>query len=100
MKIRFLIVLLAFTSYLSAQSTGSFSGQVIDEKTRSPLEGTTIVLEGTSIGAITDVNGYFSFENIPTKTYNIHGIIGFSKSIALELGSRNIRSNVIAPSTY
>lgn len=25
------------------------------------------------------------------------GIIGFSKSIALELGSRNIRSNVIAP---
>ncbi len=25
------------------------------------------------------------------------GIIGFSKSIALELGSRNIRSNVVAP---
>jgi 3-oxoacyl-[acyl-carrier protein] reductase len=25
------------------------------------------------------------------------GIIGFSKSIALEIGSRNIRSNVIAP---
>ena len=25
------------------------------------------------------------------------GIIGFSKAIALELGSRNIRSNVIAP---
>jgi 3-oxoacyl-[acyl-carrier protein] reductase len=28
------------------------------------------------------------------------GIIGFSKSIALELGSRNIRSNVIAPWIY
>ena len=25
------------------------------------------------------------------------GIVGFSKSVALELGSRNIRSNVIAP---
>ena len=28
------------------------------------------------------------------------GIIGFSKSIALELGSRNIRCNVIAPVSY
>ena len=28
---------------------------------------------------------------------SIAGIIGFSKSVALELGSRNIRSNVIAP---
>ena len=25
------------------------------------------------------------------------GILGFSKSVALELGSRNVRSNVIAP---
>tara|TARA_B110000046_G_scaffold25144_1_gene24455 strand:+ start:276 stop:2630 length:2355 start_codon:yes stop_codon:yes gene_type:complete len=82
MKIRFLIVLLAFTSYLSAQSTGSFSGQVIDEKTQNPLEGTTIELEGTSIGAITDVNGYFSFENIPTKTYNIQAAyLGYESQI-------------------
>ena len=82
MKIRFSIVLLAFTSYLSAQSTGSFSGQVIDEKTQNPLEGTTIILEGTSIGAITDVNGYFSFENIPTKTYNIQAAyLGYESQV-------------------
>ena len=82
MKIRFLIVLLAFTSYLSAQSTGSFSGQVIDEKTQNPLEGTTIELEGTSIGVITDVNGYFSFENIPTKTYNIQAAyLGYESQV-------------------
>ena len=29
--------------------------------------------------------------------YKRQGIIGFSKSIALELGSRNIRCNVVAP---
>ena len=66
-----LTVLITVSSIIYSQNTGTFSGQVIDEKTQNPLEGSTVLLEGTNIGVITDVNGYFIFENIPTQSYNI-----------------------------
>ena len=71
MQNRLLLLLLTFSFFLSAQNTGTFTGQVIDEKTQNPLEGATVILEGTNLGVITDANGYFTFENAPTKTYNI-----------------------------
>ena len=58
----FLAVFLILSSVVYGQNTGSFSGQVIDEKTQDPLEGATVLLEGTNIGVITDANGYFVFE--------------------------------------
>ena len=66
-----LLILLTISTYVLAQNTGTFSGQIIDEKTQYPLEGSSVILEGTNIGVITDVNGYFTFENVPTKSYNI-----------------------------
>ena len=66
-----LLILLTISTYVLAQNTGTFSGQIIDEKTQYPLEGSSVILEGTNIGVITDKNGYFTFENVPTKSYNI-----------------------------
>ena len=66
-----LLILLTISTYVFAQNTGTFSGQIIDEKTQYPLEGSSVILEGTNIGVITDKNGYFTFENVPTKSYNI-----------------------------
>ncbi len=72
MKLYFTSILLFLTSFISAQNTGSFSGQVIDEITQEPLEGASILLEGTTLGVITDQNGFFSFDDVPTKTYNVN----------------------------
>ena len=66
-----LLILLTISTYVLAQNTGTFSGQIIDEKTQYPLEGSSVILEGINIGVITDKNGYFTFENVPTKSYNI-----------------------------
>ena len=71
MQNRLLLILLTISTYALAQNTGTFSGQIIDEKTQYPLEGSSVILEGTNIGVITDKNGYFTFENVPTKSYNI-----------------------------
>ena len=47
-----------------------------------------------NVGSVVGVNGNAGQANYAASKA---GIIGFSKSVALELGSRNIRSNVIAP---
>ena len=71
MQNRLILLLLTISTYVIAQNTGTFSGQIIDLKTQYPLEGSSVILEGTNIGVITDANGYFTFENVPTKSYNI-----------------------------
>ena len=58
-------------SMVYAQNNGTLTGQVIDNKTLLPLEGSTVLVEGTTIGVVTDAEGYFSIQDIPPKTYKI-----------------------------
>jgi len=54
-----------------SQAKGSLSGTVNHGKTGEPLIGATVILEGTTLGSATDVNGKFTINNIPTATYNV-----------------------------
>ena len=54
-----------------AQNLGALNGRIVDKKTQQPLQGATIILEGTNIGTITDSNGYFILNQIPFKSYNV-----------------------------
>ncbi|MFT4326242.1 MAG: carboxypeptidase regulatory-like domain-containing protein, partial [Candidatus Woesearchaeota archaeon] len=49
----------------------SFSGRVIDETTKQPIEGATVLVRGTTFTAITNVEGTFSIENVPRETYDV-----------------------------
>ncbi len=66
-----ILLFFLFTIALQAQNTGSLSGRIIDLQSQQPLEGATVLLEGTNFGVITDANGYFTFESVPTQTYNV-----------------------------
>lgn len=50
---------------------GTLSGTVVDVKTHETLPSVTVKLEGTDIGTVTDVEGNFTIQNIPPKTYNV-----------------------------
>jgi len=65
------ILFLLFPILVLSQAKGTLSGTVTDSKTGEPLIGATVILEGTTIGSSTDVNGEYTIKNIPTDTYNI-----------------------------
>ena len=65
-------LLLLFMPLLNyGQTLGVLSGQVVDAQTGVGLEGATVLLENTALGASTDASGYFTIKNIPPKTYNV-----------------------------
>ena len=71
-KLNFLTVLIFFLFKFSfSQDLGVLTGRVVDSKTLFPLQGATILIEGKSLGAVSDQNGYFKLEKIPFDSYNI-----------------------------
>ena len=50
---------------------GVICGTVTDAKYKEPLIGASVVIEGTTIGAVTDVDGYFRIEKVEPGTYNV-----------------------------
>jgi outer membrane receptor protein involved in Fe transport len=72
-KVRFYMVcLFAFiTSIIIAQGTGSIEGHVYDQMTQEPLVGTNIQIEGSLIGATTDLDGAYSLEGIEEGSYKL-----------------------------
>ncbi len=50
---------------------GILTGKVTDEKTGESLVGATIIIQGTTTGTITNLDGYYSLEKIPPGPYNI-----------------------------
>ena len=57
--IQFLLVamLSVFTSAVWAQTT--VHGQLVDAETGEPLVGAAVMVEGTTQGSVTDIDGYF-----------------------------------------
>jgi hypothetical protein len=48
-----------FSCFVHSQN---ISGTVIDDRTKEPLFGATVYIDGTTIGTITDFNGDFKLE--------------------------------------
>ena len=67
-----LVLLLFINSVFSyAQSSGSYKGKILDQATKQPIIGASILLDNTQLGAATDTEGVFSFKNIPIGIYSV-----------------------------
>ncbi len=68
-----ILFLLAGASALFAQSTetGQIIGTVLDSESGEALIGATVLVEGTTFGAATDIDGKFSIRAIPVGEYSV-----------------------------
>jgi outer membrane receptor protein involved in Fe transport len=64
-----LALLIAGTA--SAGVTGKISGRVLDRLSQQPLVGANVVVEGTALGASSDLDGYFFIINVPPGRYDV-----------------------------
>ncbi len=60
-----------FSFKLFAGTTGKIAGKVIDAKTKEPLIGANIIINGTSMGGASDVDGSYFIINIPPGVYEV-----------------------------
>ncbi len=68
------------SSTLFAQ-TGKISGTVTDSRTGEALISANVIIEGTTLGAATNLDGYFVILNVPPGTYNVRtSMIGYTAS--------------------
>ena len=79
MKRQLLIFCLLFISVsLHSQNLGTISGKVFDNETGLFLEGVTIQVENSDFFAITNSEGFFEINDVPTSSYNVKAsFIGF-----------------------
>jgi hypothetical protein len=61
-----------------AQTTGKISGIILDDK-KQPVIGANVMLEGTTLGASTDVEGKYFIINVPPQFYVLRAsAVGFA----------------------
>ena len=65
-----------------SQASATLFGTVRDARTNEPLIGASLFLQGTNLGAATDIDGRFEITNVPPKTYNIEAsYIGYENKV-------------------
>lgn len=62
-------------------TTGKIAGTVVDKTTNAPLPGANVVIMGTELGAVTDVNGQFTILYVPPGVYDVQiSFLGYAKT--------------------
>lgn len=80
------ILLIFSTISINAQDTGTITGTVVDKQNGEPMIGANIFLEGTTLGAPTDLDGNYIIKSIkPGKYVLAASMIGYAKVKIIDL---------------
>lgn len=87
MKVKYSILFLfSLMSFHSFSQKGSIKGRIYNEKTNQPIEFATILIQGTTIGSTSDLDGNYIFAGIePGFKRLVVSSIGFETTISAEI---------------
>jgi len=80
--LQFILLLVFCTSFFVFAQTGKIVGKVTDAQSGEVLIGANVIVQGTNLGAATDINGEYLILNVPPGSYTI---------IARYIGYREMR---------
>jgi len=79
-----LLLLLALPAVALAQGTGTLAGRVVDAQTGETLIGANVRIEGTSLGAATNIDGEYRSIGVPVGTYSVTASYTGYQSVTVE----------------
>ena len=73
-----ILSIFALANLVNAQKTGVVRGVVKNKQTQETIVGATVIVEGTQLGAATDLEGNYRINNVPVGSYNLKAsIVGY-----------------------
>ncbi len=81
-----LVMLIMNMGLAEAQSRSRIEGSVKDAKTGEPLPGVNVLVVGTTLGAVTDLEGKYFVVNVPIGTYEVRAsMVGYSSMLVRDV---------------
>lgn len=98
-------ILMMWNANALAQNQGTLEGTVTEAETGEPLIGVNIIVRGSSLGASTNLDGYYQIKNIRPGQYTIEiRYIGFEgklyTGIVINAGETTELSTELKPQVY
>jgi outer membrane receptor protein involved in Fe transport len=76
-----------------AQNGGMITGKIVDAKTGEEIIGANVIIEGTNIGAATDLTGSYKITNIKPGKYTV--IISYISYTTIKIKDVTVTENII-----
>lgn len=86
-KLMLLMALLVISIGLATAQTSKVTGVVTSEEDGLPVVGASVVVKGTTVGTVTDIDGKFTLTNVPTSSKII--VVSFIGMKAQEVSIKN-----------
>ena len=88
----YLATLLLFSSFSLAQ-TGRIEGRVYDQSNNDPLPFTNIIIDGTNIGSVSDLEGNFLFTGVEPGFVKLRAsFVGYEPTVSDEFQVTNAKT--------
>ena len=104
MKQIYIGLILSFLSFPLVAQQGSLRGKVVDRNTKEPINSAVVLIESTSLGAVSDTDGNFVIRNIEPGNYMVKiSYIGYEtvlKDISLSQNQDVVLDVLLEESIY